>query len=339
MKIYLVAGTHHEVPNSLSTAHITQAGAAASALRMVNMIRADAPRDGCDSDEQTPPLAALPAGADWRAGLREAQRCLFSIKHKIALIGCNLPDDGLADGSGAYVEIVELEMDDVPDLPAALKGLIDAGQEVADVLVSAIDTHIYDDGEEPEDSPERVAIAEFETAAKLAKAAQLAAPVAAQRIAVGVHGGIVQWALADRPGAEVIVLDFDVEDQSHIFDYRLITDDSGDTSAAAVSTESPEVNTDYFVRLDKAPICNTEGDVYGDDDEDQVEDTAKWLVTGEIGIMGPEGRVEGYSGYVPADDGPEAIQRAISLLERRHEETGVKIWSLKALAPTKGGAR
>lgn len=133
MKLYLVSGAHHDVPNLLSSAHLTPASADAEALHLVNMIRADAPRDGLDSDEATPSLAALPAGSDWRGGLRNAQRCIVSFNRKTPL-HMPLDDDDLVNLSRANVEIVELDVKDVPDAAGVLEDYLAAGEQAANLL-------------------------------------------------------------------------------------------------------------------------------------------------------------------------------------------------------------
>lgn len=174
MKLYLVSGAHHDVPNLLSSAHLTPASADAEALRLVNMIRDDSPRDGLDSMESTPSLAALPVGADWREGLREAQRCIISFNNKVEFdaAALRLDDDALAQNSGANVEIVELNVKDAPALPAALETLIAEAENVADVLENALPVHIYDE-DEPADNVYRRSLAALAEAIVIAKAAAI----------------------------------------------------------------------------------------------------------------------------------------------------------------------
>lgn len=143
MKLYLVSGAHHDVPNILSSAHLTSASAEAEALRLVNMIRDDSPRDGLDSDEATPSLAALPAGADWREGLREAQRCIISFKNNVEFDAPalrDLSDDALPMNSRANVEIVELDVKGLPDMPAVLEDYLAAGQAAVEHMRGALGT-------------------------------------------------------------------------------------------------------------------------------------------------------------------------------------------------------
>jgi hypothetical protein len=126
MKVFIVTGEHFDVPNTLQSVHFDRPAADAKALHLVNLIRADVPADPDQPDEQTPALPALKPGADWEAGLAEAQRIKaeWTLGFPLAeldlasLRGREIDDpDLLAEMSECYVQIVEMEAEGSPDGP------------------------------------------------------------------------------------------------------------------------------------------------------------------------------------------------------------------------------
>lgn len=155
------------------------------------------------------------------------------------------------------------------------------------------------------------------------------------RVAIGLDGGVVQWALADRPGLRVHVIDFDTDGHKPgKFDLTLI--DDGDSQDPANAYElGPKVDFPYFERLDVAPPCDADGTVWGDDDEDQVSDDASFLVSADLGIPGDEGGLENYSGFIPGEDMDAARQIATAIIYRRFG-ADTRIFSMRVMAPAGG---
>lgn len=368
--LYFVEGEHPDVSGWARSLHVTKAVADVAALKLVNLIRADTFLDDDDFGKDAP---RFPAATDWQAGLLEIQTVIAERKNGGPLSdlddyerGYREPDDPdlITELADCWVHIAEMEIE-LPEPPAVIADLITAAEAAAGMLDEAIDTHIYDHGEEPDDAPERPAVQAVADAVQMAKLSALwrdapaglviSGPPTAEmiaaiekggtgpilqlnrlpRVVVGMHGGCVQWTLADGPGAEVIVVDFDVEGHTD-FDLKLVTDGDGHSAAANVWTEEPDVDPAYFERLDAAPDkVNGLGEFWGDEEEDQEPNDRFYSVTAEYGIMGPEGSVESYSGYVDARCPAEATRIAEEIIRRRADGE-VKIWSITATPPKKG---
>jgi hypothetical protein len=79
--------------------------------------------------------------------------------------------------------------------------------------------------------------------------------------------------------------------------------------------------------------------VYGDEEEDQEADNAKWFVSAEIGIPGPDGGTDSYAGWFPldSDDIGELLLAAETTIRRRYGE-GTRIFRMTTVPPKAGDA-
>jgi hypothetical protein len=138
-------------------------------------------------------------------------------------------------------------------------GLRAAGDNLADLLEGAIDSHIYDHGEEPANCPYRRAIATW-------RALEAGQPTRGTlpRVLVTVADGIVQSVVADRP-AWCVMLDYDIEGQEPA-DLVEITRDWPETvpftAQAAREIVDVVVDPDAIERVHNLRNLNPEGQAF-----------------------------------------------------------------------------
>lgn len=158
------------------------------------------------------------------------------------------------------------------------------------------------------------------------------------RIVIACEGGLVSGVVTDMP-MDVTIIDYDVEGDSDPDTTVEVPQDGGPrTATARRGGETPEVDPDFITRVLALP---TDAQCLALDDEAdkaQEVDESKWLISAEIGLPGPEGGTDSYSGYFAGETADQALEAGRRIIRHMYAE-GVRIFSMKALAPSNRGEK
>lgn len=336
MFISLVQAEHFNVPGVPTAAYLDPAAAAAKALELVNVIRVDVG------------LPEAPADADWRAALVEAQRTRIAEEGSIDaeeladLVENDPAELAVMAECDVWIEehplkIPHLAPDteivlapaDQPSCAGAMLMLLGAmkGERAEWAKRQAPDGADNDDFDQEE----------ADTAVEiLDRYIQMIGDRPLPRVIVVLEGGALSTLVSDIP-LDATLLDYDTDGDAD--DEVVNVPQPGAvpyTAAARRVDASVEINPAFITDILALPTVAACMDMDAAVEESEIEAPEKWLVSAEIGIPGPDGGFDSWSGYFAADTADQALEAARRVIRHIYAE-GVRIFSMKAVAPAAKG--